>query len=59
MFLRVVTAPESIPVPLMERTGCCYPTTPEGPHLFCNAPTSGTTDYCEFHRRVMYPRRAA
>jgi len=59
MFLRVVTAPESKPVPLMERTGCCYPTTNEGPFLFCNAPPSGHTDYCEFHRRLMYRARAA
>lgn len=58
MYLRVVSAPESRPVPLMERTGCCYPTTDEGPHLFCNVPTNGT-DYCEFHRRLMYRARAA
>lgn len=58
MFLRVVSVPQSTPVPLMERTGCCYPTTEKGPHLFCNEPTRGS-DYCEFHLRVMYPRRAA
>lgn len=58
MFLRVVTAPDSKPVPLVDRTGCCYPTTPHGPHLFCNEPTQGR-DYCEFHHSVMYKRRAA
>jgi hypothetical protein len=59
MHLSVVTAPDSVPVGIMERTGCCYPTTKEGPHLFCNAATSGNTDYCEFHLQVMYPRRRA
>lgn len=58
MFLRVVPAPDSKPVPLVDRTGCCYPTTPHGPHLFCNEPTQGR-DYCEFHHNVMYKRRAA
>ena len=58
MFLRIVTAPDSKPVGLIERTGCCYPTTKEGPHLFCNANTNGS-DYCEFHLQVMYPRRRA
>jgi hypothetical protein len=58
MFLRVVSVPESKPVPLMERTGCCYPTTPEGPHLFCNEP-AGRGDYCEFHFRIMYPKGKA
>lgn len=55
MLLRVVSVPDSIPVPLMERTGCCYPTTIDGPHLFCNVPTA-KGDYCEFHHKVMYPR---
>lgn len=59
MFLRVVSVPGSKPVPLHERTGCCYPTTGEKPHLFCNEPTEGR-DYCEYHMAVMYPRwRAA
>lgn len=58
MFLRVVSVPASKPVGLIERTGCCYPTTAEGPHLFCNEPTNGS-DYCEFHHRVIYPRRRA
>lgn len=59
MFLRVVSVPESKPVSLHERTGCCYPTTGESPHLFCNEPTQGR-DYCDFHMSVMYPRwRAA
>lgn len=58
MLLRVVIAPESNPVPLIERTGCCYPTTTEGPHLFCNLPTEAGP-YCEFHQRVMYPKRRA
>lgn len=58
MHLRVVPVPESIPVPLMERTGCCYPVTPEGPHLFCNLPTE-KGDYCKWHTRVMYPRGRA
>jgi hypothetical protein len=58
MYFRVVTAPDSKPVSLMERTGCCYPTTKDGPHLFCNAPINGP-DYCEFHLNIMYPRRRA
>ena len=58
MFLRVVSVPDSQPVPLIERTGCCYPTTNEKPHLFCNEPT-GRGDYCEFHFQVMYPRGKA
>lgn len=59
MFLRVVSVPDSKPVPLVERTGCCYPTTGQGPHLFCNEPVQ-SGDYCEFHRSVMYtPRRGA
>jgi GcrA cell cycle regulator len=58
MLLRVVTAPDSVPVPLMERTGCCYPTTVEKPHLFCNAPQAdGTGGYCELHFKVMYPNK--
>lgn len=58
MFLRVVSVPDSKPVPLMDRTGCCYPTTGEKPHLFCNEPTA-KGDYCEFHFRIMYPRGKA
>lgn len=58
MLLRVVIAPESRPVPLMERTGCCYPTTVDGPHLFCDLTTEAGA-YCEFHQRVMYPKRRA
>ena len=59
MLLRVVSVPDSKPVPLQERTGCCYPTTTESPHLFCNERTEGGS-YCNFHRAVMYPRwRAA
>lgn len=58
MHLQIVTAPDTVPVPLNDRTGCCYPTTAEGPHLFCNAPKS-TGDYCEFHYQLMYPKRRA
>lgn len=59
MFLRVVSVPDSKPVPLMERTGCCYPTTGEKPHLYCNEPIS-KGEYCGTHYRVIYTRvRAA
>lgn len=58
MFLRVVSVPDSKPVPLGERTGCCYPTTGEKPHLFCNEPLAHG-DYCETHYWVMYPRGKA
>lgn len=51
----VVLAPDTTPVPLMERTGCCYPTTEHSPHLFCNAEVSKSS-YCDFHQRVMYGR---
>ena len=53
MIMRVVPAPDSIPVPLVDRTGCAYPTTHNGPHLFCNAPTGGNP-YCSFHHNVMF-----
>ena len=62
MLLRIVTVPDAVPVSLIERTGCCYPTTTEKPHLFCNAPKGDHTgDYCEVHFRTMYPnsRRSA
>jgi len=60
MQLRVVTVPDAVPVPLIERTGCCYPTTTEKPHLFCNQPTGEKTgDYCAFHYKLMYPRSVA
>ena len=49
----VVLAPGSLPVPLIERTGCCYPTTDGKPFMFCNAATS-RGDYCDFHRRRMF-----
>ena len=58
MFMRVVSVPESKPVPLMDRTGCCYPVTPDGPHLFCDLPTAHG-DYCTAHFKVMYPRGRA
>lgn len=58
MMLRVVSAPDSKPVPLIERTGCCYPTSEEKPHLFCNEPVN-SGEYCEFHYRVMYPKGKA
>ena len=50
-------APGSSPVPLIYRTGCCYPVTDEKPHKFCNEPADGS--YCEFHRSIMYHKRAA
>ena len=56
-FFAVVEAPDAVPVGLMERTGCAYPVTERGPHLFCNAACEGS--YCEFHRQVMYKRVAA
>lgn len=55
MHLRVVSVPESKPVPLMERTGCCFPTTSDRPHLFCDLPL-GRGAYCQTHYKVMYPR---
>lgn len=58
MLQRVVVVPDAVPVPLLERTGCCYPVTTTSPHLFCNAQTEGR-DYCETHYRIMYYRRAA
>ena len=51
-FFAILDAPNAVPVPLMERTGCCYPVTEHKPHLFCNAETDGS--YCEFHRSLMY-----
>lgn len=58
MFLRVVSVPGSRPVSLVERTGCCYPTSSDKPHLFCNQPKD-RGDYCEFHFIVMYPKGKA
>lgn len=52
-FFAVVEAPDSVPVGLMSRTGCCYPVTESKPHLFCNAKKE-RGDYCEFHRAIMY-----
>ena len=56
-FFAIVEAPNTVPVGIMERTGCCYPVTERGPHKFCNAETEGT--YCKFHRSVMYKEIAA
>lgn len=53
----VVLAPDSNPVSLFERTGCCYATTEHSPHLFCNAEVN-KGDYCEFHYRRMYVGRS-
>ncbi len=58
MHFKVIAVPDTVSVTLNERTGCCYPTTNESPHLFCNAPKS-TGDYCEFHYQLMYPKRRA
>lgn len=57
--LAVLEAPGSVPVPLTERTGCCYPTSEESPHLFCNAAVEGERSYCEFHHRIVYVRRGS
>lgn len=57
MFFAVHEAPKAVPVPLIDRTGCCYPVTEHGPHLFCNEATDGS--YCKFHRSVMYKEFAA
>lgn len=59
MLQRVYVAPDSVPVSLVERTGCCFPTTTEKPHLFCNAAVGEKQSYCEFHLNVMYPKRRA
>lgn len=48
-------APDSNPVPLEYRMGCCFPINDGGPFLFCNAPTSA--DYCEFHKTMMFEPR--
>lgn len=59
MLQRVFVAPDSVPVDLIARTGCCYAVTTESPHRFCNAPKGSGSDYCEFHHGIMYRRRAA
>lgn len=58
-FVFVIPAPDSAPVPIIERTGCGYPTTEHSPHLFCNAAVEGHSSYCEFHHRIVYVRRGA
>lgn len=48
--------PGSVPVGLMERTGCAYPTCSGDrgtPWVFCNLPVEHGKPYCEGHRMVM------
>jgi len=40
------------PVPLHERTGCCFPVNNGKPYLFCNEPTEAHS-YCAYHWRRM------
>lgn len=42
--------PGSVPVGLLDRTGCAWPVG-EGPTLFCNAPKAGKS-YCAAHETV-------
>lgn len=52
--LSIQVVPGSVPVDLFNRTGCAYPVTEHGPHLFCNCVLHEKSDYCEFHSGVMF-----
>ncbi|WP_207747539.1 GcrA family cell cycle regulator [Pelagibacterium limicola] len=44
------------PVPLLERTGCCWPVDgPAGETLFCNAARDGHHTYCATHLEISLP----
>lgn len=53
-FFAVPVAPDSVPVPLWERTGCAFPVERTTQHLFCDMPVTEPGCYCTFHHQRMY-----
>lgn len=45
--------PGSVPVGLMERTGCAFPCCKDSPYVFCDLPTVPGKAYCEGHMKRM------
>lgn len=48
--------PGSVPVGLMERTGCCFIVSRDSPFLYCDRPTEKGVSYCTHHIQVMKPK---
>jgi hypothetical protein len=52
--------PVMVPVPLLERTGCCFPVDrKDGRHLFCNniGELVRHSIYCDYHKQEMIRRQ--